>query len=226
MATCPTLRLSSDSKYLTGRAAEDPDSKYFMRGNGNSPLLCPSPTSNILIYGNWKPEDSQSIPSIISHDFKSQSLPILLIWQLGCTFFFFLSDWDTSTNLQISCSTWLRRLRQYVVSTDNSFSDKKAIDRVIFFPLLLPIKRRLSWNNFTSQTPGCGWVPGTRLLDYPAVVFLFASAGQQLVFIRRQIMIHAKKKMVKTNKERSSGNTVVCSRGCQGEESILFFRPL
>lgn len=89
MATCPTLRLSSDSKYLTGRAAEDPDSKYFMRGNGNSPLLCPSPTSNILIYGNWKPEDSQSIPSIISHDFKSQSLPILLIWQLGCTFFFF-----------------------------------------------------------------------------------------------------------------------------------------
>lgn len=58
--------------------------------------------------------------------------------------FFFLSDWDTSTNLQISCSTWLRRLRQYVVSTDNSFSDKKAIDRVIFFPLLLPIKRRLS----------------------------------------------------------------------------------
>lgn len=51
-ATGLALLLNSDSQYLTGEAGEDLNSKYFTRGSGNSPLLCPSLTLNILIYIN------------------------------------------------------------------------------------------------------------------------------------------------------------------------------
>lgn len=51
-ATGLALLLTSDSQYLTGEAGEDLNSKYFTRGSGNSPLLCPSLTLNILIYIN------------------------------------------------------------------------------------------------------------------------------------------------------------------------------
>lgn len=51
-----------------------------------------------------------------------------------------------------------------MVHMDNSFSDNKGIDRLIFSPLLLPIKLHLSLSGGTSET--LGWAVDSPLPSF------------------------------------------------------------
>lgn len=90
----------------------------------------------------------------------------------------------------------------YIVHMDYLFSDNKENyqqSNLFFSP---PSHQTASFfKGFNKWGPRLLIPCLSKLLEYLAVICLFSSEGQQLVFIRHQIMIHTKKKMVKMNKK-------------------------
>lgn len=207
--------------WLVEPTGEDLNSKYFMRGNRNSPFLCPSLTLNILIYINWKHIILYLPLSIISHHLNPESC-FYHRWD------FFLADCDKSENQLTKHATLDWEKSEDLNNTQCTWIIYSLITRISIywlFSLLHLIKFQLSLSDLVSDILGCGLsaYSAFRIFDWALPLFLW---GTTAGFHYASDYDTHQKENGQNEYKGSFANTVVCSWGCQGEESILFYRSL